>query len=242
VRLSALAVLALAPLLVLSACQSSQETSARLKKAGAKVIKGQKGLRITQKAAGVEVAERVVLHDENGAAVALVLKNSGQDALFKVPIAINVLGASGHSVFKNDAPGIDKSLTSLAVLPSGASSVWVNDQVDAASTPKQVKAVVGAPKPTHAPGSLPEITLTDVRVQDDPASGLEAVGKARLKSGPTQESLVVYCVGRRGGRIVAAGRSVIPRLTSKKAVAFHVFFIGDPKHTKLALSAPPTVL
>jgi hypothetical protein len=242
VRLAALAVLALAPLLVLSACESSQETSARLKKTGAKAIKGQKGLKITQKAAGVQVAERVVLHDANGAAVALVLKNSGGTPLFKVPIAIDVLGRSGHSVFRNNLPGLDRSLTSLAVLPSRGSSVWVNDQVDAATTPAKVRAVVGAPKPTHAPASLPDIVLTGVRVQNDPASGLEAVGKARLKSGPAQDSLVVYCVGRRGGRIVAAGRSVIPRLTTRKAVAFHVFFIGDPKHTKLALSAPPTVL
>jgi hypothetical protein len=68
------------------------------------------------------------------------------------------------------------------------------------------------------------------------------VGRARLRSGPAQDKLVVYCVARRGGRIVAAGRAVIPRLTGKKPARFHVFFIGDPKHATLAVSAPPTVL
>jgi hypothetical protein len=242
VRIAALAVLALVPVLLLSACESSQEKSARLQKTGAKALKAQKGLSITHRASGVKVAERVVLHDANGAAVALVLQNSGSAPLFNVPIGIDVLGRGGRSVFKNNTPGLDKSLTSLAVLQGHGSSVWVNDQVVAASTPKQVRAEVGAPKAAHAPASLPDITLTGVRVQDDPASGLEAVGKARLRSGPPQNDLVVYCVGRRGARIVAAGRSIIPRLTARKAVRFHVFFIGDPKHTKLAVSAPPTVL
>jgi hypothetical protein len=226
----------------LAGCESSQHKSARLERTGAASIKGQRGLSITRRAAGVTVAERAVVHDANGAAVALVLRNTRPQPLADVPIAIDVRGASGASVFRNDDAGLDRSLVSLALLPGQGSAVWVNDQVQADATPRRVRAEVGTPKARRIPARLPAISLTRPTLEADPASGVEAVGWATLRSGPQQRDLVVFCLARRRGRIVAAGRAIVPRLTSRKRVRFHLFFIGDPRRARLTLSAPPTVL
>jgi hypothetical protein len=58
----------------------------------------------------------------------------------------------------------------------------------------------------------------------------------------TQLELVVYAVARRGGRIAAAGRAIVPQAPAGASTPFQVFFIGDPKGAQLSLTAPPTTL
>lgn len=227
----------------LGACESTQDESARLKARGATAFKDAKGLSITGRARGVTVAQRAVITDPNGTAVAVVLRNAGGQPLPDVPIAIDVRSRRGKSVFRNNAPGLEPSLTSLALLPPGVESVWVNDQVTPAAPAREVRTEIGAPKSTRRISArLPDITLAKVQVKRDPVSGTEVTGRARLASGPDQRNLIIYCVGRRRGRIVAAGRSQIPLLTAKRPRSFHIFPIGSIAGADLSLSVPPTVL
>lgn len=77
----------------------------------------------------------------------------------------------------------------------------------------------------------------------DSASGVEASGTVVNRSRVEQRLLVVSCIARKGGRIVAAGRAQIERLkVGPKKVPYHVFFIGDPRGAQLSVSAPPTIL
>jgi hypothetical protein len=46
----------------------------------------------------------------------------------------------------------------------------------------------------------------------------------------------------RGGRIVAAGRAVLPEVGAGQRAPFQVFFIGSPQGAQLQASAPPTTL
>jgi hypothetical protein len=62
------------------------------------------------------------------------------------------------------------------------------------------------------------------------------------RSSIEQVALIVYCVARRGSKVVAAGRSAIARLQPGKKKAYHVYFIGNPSGGKLWVAAPPTVL
>lgn len=228
--------------LALAGCESSQERSAQLKRQGAHALLGAKGLSVSHELAGVKVVGRAVLHDENGGAVVVTLRNEQGRALADLPIAIDVQGGNGRSVFRNNLPGLDPSLTHVSLLMPGQTATWVNDQIDLTGTPRDVDAKVGEPKPRTVPAKLPEIRLSAVKLETDPVDGVEAVGKAKLVSGPDQRSLVVSCVARKGTRIVAAGRSVIPRLSSVKARPFHIFFIGNPRGARLDVVAPPTVL
>jgi hypothetical protein len=229
------------PVLALSACESTQQRSARLKAAGVRELGAQKGLRVTQRNPDVRVVGTAVLRDENGVAVVVALRNRADRPLGRVPVAIDVRGAGGKSVYRNDQPGLDPSLVEASALPGRGELLWVDDQVTASGTPRRVVALAGRSRRT-APRSLPRIELSAPRLSEDPATGIEAVGVVRNASRVDQKRLVVFCVARRGGKVVAAGRAIVQRLAAGKHARYHVFFIGDPRGARLTVAAPPAVL
>jgi hypothetical protein len=233
---------ALAAAVLVTACESTQSKSARLAKSGGKSFK-EKGLVITQRNESVTVGTTTVLTDPNGSAVAVELKNDSRKVLTNVPIGVDVLDAAGKSVFKNDAAGLEPALTSISVLRAGESVTWVNDQVQPAGTAKTVKAAIGVQKADAAtPADLPKTRVTPGRLAADPVSGFEATGYVYNDSKFEQRRLVVYCVARKGGKVVAAGRGVIQKIKAGRRGRYHVFFIGNPRGAKLEVAAPPTVL
>jgi hypothetical protein len=229
-------------LVLLSGCESSQDKSARLAKQGGKAFT-RKGLDVKHENPDVKVVGTTVLQDKNGAATVVVLHNNAPTLQTNVPVSIDVLGPGRKSVFKNDAPGLQKSLVSAPVLPPRSDFVWVNDQVTPSGTAKSVDVKVGrSPGPPPSGGKLPQLDVTAPTLKSDPVSGVEATGTVTNRSRVEQVELIVYCVARRGGKVVAAGRSGIARLQPGKKKAYHVYFIGDPTGGKLAVAAPPTVL
>jgi hypothetical protein len=84
--------------------------------------------------------------------------------------------------------------------------------------------------------------VSRARLTGDVASGLEAIGTITNRSEREQRDLVLYCVARKGKRIVAAGRGQVPRLRAGQTKPFHIFFIGDPRGAELQVEAPPTTL
>ncbi len=230
-----LAIAAIGLALVIGGCQSTQDKSAELAKQGG-VSVTEKGLEIAKRSREVKVARKAVLDDPNGIAAIVELRNTGKRTLVNVPIAIDVL-AKGKKVFSNDAPGLERSLVSVAVLEPGESLAWVNDQVFAAG-PK-LKAVVGATS-ERAPAKLPEIDVSPPKLGGDPTSGIAVEGRVANRSEVLQRKLVIYAVARRGGRIVAAGRGQIERLKPGASAGYQIFFIGNPEGAQVELAAPPT--
>jgi hypothetical protein len=51
---------------------------------------------------------------------------------------------------------------------------------------------------------------------------------------------VVYAIARKGGRIVAAGRAVLPEVGQGASVPFQAYFVGDPKGARIEATAPPS--
>jgi hypothetical protein len=225
----------------LAGCESSQDKSARLARDGATLLTGEKGLVVHHQNADVRAVETAIVHDENGAAVVVTLRNRAAQAVGRVPIAIDLRGASGKSVYKNDAPGLDPSLVEATAIPARGEVVWVDDQILPAETPKAASARVGQAK-GDAPRELPHIELASPTLKDDAVTGIEAVGRVTNVSKVEQKRLVVFCVARKGGKVVAAGRAIVDRLAPGKHKEFHVFFIGDPRDAQLSAAAPPTVL
>jgi hypothetical protein len=226
--------------LALSACESTQDKSARLSKGGASVFQ-EKGLKVTRQNGDVKVGATSVISDENGTAAVVELENRSKRTLANVPLAIDVTDASGKSVFKNDAPGLEPSLTSVAVLRPGERFMWVDDQVQPTGKPKKVNADVGVEKGV-APAELPPIEVTEPRLEEDPTSGVNAAGFVTNKSKLEQLKFTLFAVALKGGRVVAAGRGAVQRLKPGKRTRFHIYFIGDPRGAKLTVAAPPTVL
>lgn len=233
----AAAVLALLGALGAAGCQSTQDKSAKLA-AQATGLERQQGVTITRENADVKVLGTSVLTDANGSAVVVRLDNTAEATQVDVPVAVTVKSAADKAVFTNDAPGLDKSLTHAFVLPSGE-SVWVNDQVFATEKPRSAEAKVGAPE-ASAPASLPDLRVTGVRLDQDPVSGLSAVGVVSNPSAEFQQKVLVTALARKGGKVVAAGRGVVPKIKPGKRARFRVFFIGSPKGAEVTVTAQPT--
>jgi hypothetical protein len=229
--------------LALTGCESTQTKSARLKSEGKGLLK-EKGLSVARTNAQVKVLDTAVLHDQYGTAAVVELQNETPRDMADVPLAIDVRGANGKTLYRNNAGGLDSGLVSVSLLPHGKRVIWINNQVIAATAPKDVRVKVGAPKVTNLPAKLPEIGIVNVK-QDHDADGQFVTGDIENHSKLLQKRLVVYCLARKGSQIVAAGRAVVEKLPpapTKKPVRFTVYFIGNPTGARLAFYAPPVRL
>lgn len=226
--------------LALGGCETTAEKSARLAREGRAKVRGERGLSITAVSPDVRVVSSAVLSDQNGTVATVTLQNTSTRALANVPVAISVLDARGSVLFQNNAPGLEQSLTSVPLLAPHVQFTWVDDQVQASGRPASVTARVGRATPASA--AVPRLTVGAVSLYDDVTSGLGARGTVVNHSTVSQQKLVVFGVARRGGRVVAAGRAILPKVDPGKPVPFTVYFIGDPRGATLQLSAPPTTL
>jgi hypothetical protein len=228
---------ALAALLAttLAGCQTTQEKSARLEREAKHVRLAQTGVTVRRQSAVIRVREALVVHDAEAAAVVVVLDNTSSRALARVPIAITVSDASGKAVFSNDAPGLEAGLVSVASLPPHGEAFWVDDQLPAGVKPVRVSARVG--DGTAAP-SLPQISIAGAHPSEGAAAGPGVAATAINRGRVAQQSLAVFAVARRAGRIVAAGRAVIPELGAGASAPFQLFFIGNAQGAQLRLLAP----
>jgi hypothetical protein len=226
----------------LAGCETSAEKSARLEKAAklraAQNPQHQQQLTITRTSRFVKAASTAVLSSSEGHAVVVTLRSSSPHALRDVPLQVTVHDARGASIYSNTGPGLARSLTSVPSLPAHGELTWVDDQVQPAGVPVSAIARVGeAPAVT---GAQPSLTVTGTRLFEDPVNGIGAEGEIVNRSSITQAELVVYAVALRGGRIVAAGRALLPQAAANASTHFQVFFIGEPRGASLRVSAPPT--
>lgn len=224
----------------LGACTSTQDKSRALEER-AEQLKVQRGLSVPRQNPKVDVLRVQALSDDNGAAVAVELRNTARKDQSRLPIAIDVRDPRGRSAFKNDSPGIEPALRSIPHLERGERTFWVNDQVLTTGKLGKATAKVGfAQEPT--PRRLPRIVVENPKLEQDPVDGAYLAGKVRNRSKIDQRDLVLYAVVRRDDRIVAAGRGQVERLRAGKGARFSVFFIGDPRKGEVDVIAPPTVL
>jgi hypothetical protein len=236
VRVAAVVLVALA----LSGCETTAEKSAKLERAAKHVTVAQKGLTITQASADVKVVRAVFLHSSEGGAAVVTLRNGSARSLRLVPIAIAIKNARGSSVYSNSAPGLSRTLVSVALLPAHGELTWIDDQIQGAAATGTVTARVG--EAPSAVGTLPKMSVEGARLHEDPTNGIGVEGTVVNHSAVGQQELVVYALARRAGRIVAAGRAILPTLSAGASTLFQAFLIGDPRGATLQVSAPATTL
>jgi hypothetical protein len=229
-----LLVLALFPL-VLAACESSQDKSARLAKL-AKSARKEKGIVVKRRNPDVQVVRTAVVHDANGTAAAVELRMRGKKPQAQLPLSLVV---SGTRAYRNDVPGLAPSLTHVALLRPGERVWWVNDQV-LADAPGRAVAKVGPPTAKAADGA-PELVAKSLKLDRD-SSGAFTSGRLHNGSKVEQRNLTVFAVAEKAGKVVAAGRAGIERLKAGATGRFKVFWIGDPAGARISVFAPPTVL
>jgi hypothetical protein len=172
-----------------------------------------------------------------GAAAVVTLRNDSAHALRDVPVAIRVKDAHGSTVFQNNAPGLETALTSLGSLPAHGEATWVDDQVPTAGGPASVTAIAGVSP--AASSALPQIEISGVHPSEESDSAT-AGGTVSNRSSVTQQSLVVYVLARRAGRVVAAGRAILPEVQPGASIPFQAFLVGSASGASLHTSAPAT--
>jgi hypothetical protein len=225
--------------LALAGCESSQHKSARLEKSAKHSIAEQAHI-VKRPSTLVSIQADTVLRTKDRAAAIITVRNKADRPIARVPIEIHVLGAGGEKLFGNDVPGLQTSLIEVPLIRARGSFTWVNDQLSLSSAPKKLEAMVGDPK--QRVGGIPELRISKVQLHADPVSGIEAEGKVENRSKVKQVNLVVFGVARRGGKVVAAGRALVPKLKPGRKANFSIFWVGNPRGAKLEISAPPTVL
>ena len=227
----------------LAGCESSQTRSARLKAAAA-TSAPEEGLRIARPNPDVRVTSSVLLTDKRAkrSAAVITVRNTSDRALPALPIVFALTDAAGKQVFSNNSPGASTDLVSVPSLGPGATLTWIDDAIVNVAGASADKARVGAPLATATPATprVPEPKISGVQLERDESGVATAVGRIVNASTIAQDRLVVFATARRGGRIVAAGRAVVPLLKpGAKGSRFTVFFVGDPTGAKLTLQAPP---
>ena len=237
------AALALLPTVLASTgCSSTRAQAAKFTAGGDRAFAA-RGLRVGAANRDVQVLERSVISDANGTAAVVVLKDRGARALADVPVALAVKDARGTVLWRNDAPGLEPGLTHVALLSPGQTVTWVNDQVLIdGGRPAALGAKAGAGDPAPPTAARLDIVVQDARLEGDPASGVTAVASAVNRSSVDQRDLVIAAVARRGGKLVAAGRAIVPQLRANGRERFQVFFIGDPRDAELSFDAQPSTL
>jgi hypothetical protein len=232
--------------LALAGCSTTAEKSARLERA-AKAREAAHGDGAAAHGVSVKRASRVVkvtataiLHSSEGTAAAVTLHNTSARALRDVPIEIHVLDAHGRALYSNTVSGLGAPLTSLSALPAHATLTWVDDQIPAAGTPASVTAEAGEGAPIG--GAVPRLSIAGTHAVEDPSNGPGAEGTVVNDSAITQRELVVFALARRGSRIVAAGRAVLPQAPARGRSHFQLFFIGSPRGAQLQFAVPASTL
>jgi hypothetical protein len=222
----------------LTACESSQDKAKAIQEQA--IASAPKPLVIPKPNKDVKVTDTALIHDQNGDAIVVELKNESNQTLVNVPILVDIRGAKEKTVYKNDTAGLDFALNHVAVLKPGETFDWVNDQVTGEG--RSVKVTVGEPEGKAPPGPLPELAVSPPKAGHD-FSGAKVSGTVTDRSKLDQDHLILYAVARQGGHIVAAGRGQIKALkTDAKPAPYVVYFIGNPEGAEVTIQAPPTVL
>ncbi len=228
------------PALTLAACATTAERSARIGAQGVRQIAPAGTIDVSRPNPDIRVRRAVVVRDGELSAAAVELQNKGSRAQALVPLVIDVRDRRDKSIYRNDAVGLQPSLQQVALVPAGRSIWWVNDQLLGATAPRAVHAKVGAARTV---ARAPRITLQNVHFTSD-AAGRYLTGTVVNATGRLQSNVPVFAVALRGDRVVAAGRSLVPKLpvTSPKPVHFRLIFIGDPSGARIALTTAPTIV
>jgi hypothetical protein len=225
--------------LVFSGCESTQERSAELQHQAKHDVLAAQSEAVTKESPSVKVLQSTVIHSSSQTAIVVALRNTSTRTLENAPIEVTVRDAHGSMLYQNNASGLEPSLTTVSLLLPGQETIWVDDQVTASGVPTSASALVG--EGTQASGSIPQLSIAGTRLSTEAGAEAALSGSVANHSPTAQQNLVVYAVARRGEKIVAAGRSVLPEVPAAGTnVPFQIYFVGDPSGAQIQTSAPAT--
>jgi hypothetical protein len=222
-----------------SACQSTEQESARIGREGTQATAAVGALKLGAANHTVAVSDVTLVSSAGRTALAAKLTSSSAAPQSQVPILVTVTGRDGKVLFSNEAGGSEASLQHIGLLVPHQSAWWVDDQVLSTQTGGSAKVRVGTGAKAPS-GPLPALSTSSVHTSNQ--AGISVVSGALVNgSAHAQSKVPVYVVALRGGSVVAAGRAVVGSLAPHVGASapFQVFLVGNPTGATLSLSAVP---
>jgi hypothetical protein len=224
----------------LSACQSTEQESARIARQSGQQTLAPAGLKLGARNRAVRVSHLTLLNRGGRLAVAAQLTSTSARAQRDVPILVTVAAKDGKTLYSNAAGGIEPSLQRISRLDAHGSAWWVDDQVLVAGTATGTRMKLGV-------GHRPRISPTPAPLTRDVHTASQA-GVATItatlvnRSAKALSKVAVFAVGLRRGRVVAAGRAVIPALGGRVGAStpFQIVLVGDATGARIELTAVPS--
>ena len=222
-----------------SGCETTQQQSAKI----ARTLGHQSAIAGTTRLGAdnrdVRIEQEVLLTAAGQSAVALKLTNTSTRTQTDFPVLIEVLDAKGSAIYRNNTSGIEPSIQQFALLAPHATAWWVDNEVLASGgVPKTATGQLGAAT-APAPSAIPSITTEAVSASDS-FPGPHVSVTVRDRSTIAQRQLPVYAVALRGGRVVGAGRGIIPSLAPGAAAQVQIPIVGSVSESTISLAVPPT--
>lgn len=212
-----------------TACESTEQESAKI--ASREQAAAASALKLGEIDRQVHVSDATLVSGGGRMAVAVKLTSSSTRTLFEVPLLAEVTGAGGKVLYTNATPGLEASLQHVALLRPHQSTWWVDDQVLITKHETGVVLHVGTGSHAHT-SSAASFAATGVHATQQGGSSLVS-GKLIRHGRRGHGKVLVSVVALKGGRVVAAGRTV---LGSPSGSSFTVFLVGNAAGAKLTTS------
>lgn len=234
-----IAVSCLLPLAALTGCETTQQTSDRLKIRAERILASRAPVEVKKANRSVQVLDVTIVRGAKQAAIAVTLRNRGPRPVNDLPLAVGVEAGEG-TVFVNQGSSFRYFEAHAPVLAPRRATTWVFTAPAAKLPGGSPVARVGFPAdaPTEA-RALPRLRVTRIVS----SSGKQPTVEATIanEAGFPQYDLSVYAWAKREGRYVAAGQKSIGNLGTGKQTRVKLALVGDPGEAKVHVSAPPTI-
>jgi hypothetical protein len=224
-----------------SACESTQQESAKIAREGKQLSAAPGTLKLGAVNRSVRVSDVTVLSSSGRTAVALRLTATSNFPQANVPVLVNVTGCGGKSLYTNDTGGLERLLQRMPLLRPHQSEWWVDDQILSSQSASGVKARAGTGSELRSGYSGAIVAISGVHLGQQ--AGLSVLSANVVnRSAKAASKVPVFAVALRGGHLVAAGRAVVGRLPGHAGALapFDIFLVGNPAGASIELSAVPT--
>jgi hypothetical protein len=234
---------ALLPLVgALAGCvETTQQQNARARLQAERVLASQNAVQVTRQDPGVTVRSVAMLRGPD-TAIAIVLRNDGAHTVTDLPISVGVR-IGGRTIYLNRSAGLPYPLTHVASLAPGALTTWVFTSTSTAPAGGRPFARVGSNtfSPQEHVGTLPSVTARVLANEPSPHGGSRLKATITNHSEVPQYGLAAYAYALAGGRLLAAGNAVVPRLDAGSSATVAITLTGTPGKAPVNLDAPPTI-
>jgi hypothetical protein len=222
----------------LSACESTEQESAKIGREGGQLVAGSGNVKLGAVNHSVRVSDVTLLAGSGRTAVVVRLTGTSTRPQAGVPLLVEVFGAGARQLYTNATSGLEASLQQMSLLRPHEAAWWVDDQVLSSQSATGVKVRVGIGR---VPRSVSFPTLRATGVHLGQQSGLSVLNGNIVNDSATAASKVpVYAVALAGKRVVAGGRAVVSAL-ARSSSPFQIFLVGNPAGARVELTVAPTV-